>query len=318
MHKFYVLFLSVFLISVCEAEQQRVAITQFVSHAALNAVRENAVAVIKQCAAKDIKISVRDANASLFAANQIAKQYLSEKPDVIIAISTPSAQAVLNATRGKIPIVFAAVTDPSAAKLMNDDGSHKALTGVTDLPSFEDQLRFILKILPNLKTIGIIYSAGEANSRASILMIKEAAELLKLKIIEAPVSKFSEISQAASHLIDKVDALYVPNDNLIASSIESVIKVAYQRKIPVFAADILLVSRGALAMRGFDYDDIGHQVGEIACEILKGKEASAIPIENPQRTKTYLNLDSAKILGIELDQGLIRSAEKVFSSQTAP
>jgi putative ABC transport system substrate-binding protein len=317
MNRFFAILLTGLLFSNCVVAQKIVAITQIVSHPALNAVRDSAIFTLKLCPAlqDNIKIATTDANGNLTVASQIAQQLLSENPDVVIAISTPSAQTVVKAFRGKTPVVFAAVTDPVHAKLVDTQRPGENLvTGVTDLPPFTEQLKFIQKLFPKLTTLGLIYNAGEDNSRASVETIKKEAEKLGIKIIETTVSKAAEIPQATAHLVKQVDAIYIPNDNLLASSIESVIKVAHSKKIPVFAADIMLVERGALAMKGISYENIGHQVGKMVCDILSGKSVDQIPVENPLQLKTYINLVSAKKLGFNFDKELMDKADKVIKN----
>lgn len=316
MIRFFGILLVAILFSNCSQAGKYVAVTQIVSHPALNAVRDGVLTTIEQCSsAHDVKVAITDANGNITVASQIAQQLLSENPDVIVAISTPSAQTVVKAFRGKNPIVFAAVTDPVHAKLVDVREPGKNLvTGVTDLPPFKEQLDFIKKLLPTLKKLGILYNAGEDNSRASVAMIKAIAHKMGITVIETSVSKGTDIPQATAHLADQVDAIYIPNDNLIASSIESVIKVAYnlQKKIPVFAADILLVEKGALAMTGISYHDIGVQVGNMVCDILSGKSVEQIPVEHPSQNKIYLNLTSAQILGITFEPQLLDSADRLI------
>jgi putative ABC transport system substrate-binding protein len=316
---FSTLFCALLLSNYAEADKS-VAITQIVSHAALNAVRDGVIATIEKCPdlQNEVRITKTDANGSLTVASQIAQRLLSESPDVIVAISTPSAQTVVKAFRGKTPVVFAAITDPVHANLIDPRHPGKNLvTGVTDLPPFKEQLNFIRKLLPKLSKLGILYNAGEDNSRASVATIKKIARAMGITIVDVSVSKVADIPPATAHLKAQVDAIYIPNDNLLAASLESVIKVAYNQpdKIPVFAADILLVERGALAMEGISYNDIGIQVGKMVCEILKGKRVEEIPVKHPSKTQIYLNLRSAKVLGITFSKALLDNADRIIGQE---
>lgn len=213
MNLFFATLFSILLFSNCAGADKFVSVTQIVSHSALNAVRDGVVSKIENCPdlQNKVRVTTTDANGNLYVASQIAQRLASENPDVIVAISTPSAQTVVKAFRGKTPIVFAAVTDPVHANLIDPRHPGKNLvTGVTDLPPFEEQLKFIQSILPKLSKLGIIYNAGEDNSRASILMIKKIAHALGITIVEVSVSKVADIPPGTAQLAKQVDAIYIP------------------------------------------------------------------------------------------------------------
>ena len=288
-----------------------IVITQYVSHAALDAVRDGAMDHLKECT-KDrfnIVFNLTNASANLLVARQIAQKHASEAPDVIIAISTLSAQSVLSAVRGRIPLIFGAITDPKAAQITGIN-----VTGVTDKPPFKDQILFIKDLLPSLKNIAVLYNPGEDNSRSAVAELTEILKELDLNLIAIAVTKSTDLPQAVRKATENAQAIFIANDNLIASSFESLIKIANAKKIPVFTSDIMLVERGAVGMRGIDYYSIGQQAGSQACQILEGTPLNDIPVSHPNRLKLYLNQDAATITGISFSKALLIEADKVVKA----
>ncbi len=288
-----------------------IVITQYVSHAALDAVRDGAMNSLNECA-KDkfnIAFNITNASANLLVARQIAQKHASEAPDVIIAISTLSAQSVLSAVRGRVPLIFGAITDPKAAQITG-----KNATGVTDKPPFKDQILFIKDLLPSLKNLAILYNPGEDNSRSAVAELTEILKELDLNLVAIAVTKSTDLPQAVRKATENAQAIFIANDNLIASSFESLIKIANAKKIPVFTSDIMLVERGAVGMRGIDYYNIGQQAGLQACQILQGTPLEDIPVSHPNTLKLYLNQEAAEITGISFSKALLIEADKVVKA----
>ncbi|HBN22699.1 MAG TPA: ABC transporter permease [Holosporales bacterium] len=288
-----------------------IVITQYVSHAALDAVRNGAMDRLEEYAKDKFNIvfNLTNASANLLVARQIAQKHASEAPDVIIAISTLSAQSVLSAVRGRVPLIFGAITDPEAAQITGDN-----VTGVTDKPPFKDQILFIQKLLPSLKNLAILYNPGEDNSRSAVAELTEILKELDLNLIAIAVTKSTDLPQAVRKATENAQAIFIANDNLIASSFESLIKIANAKKIPVFTSDIMLVERGAVGMRGIDYYSIGQQAGSQAYQILEGVPLEDIPVSHPKSLKLYLNQDAATITGISFSKALLKEADKVVKA----
>jgi putative ABC transport system substrate-binding protein len=288
-----------------------IVITQYVSHAALDSVREGAMDHIKDCAKDKFNIvfNLTNASANLLVARQIAQKHASEVPDVIIAISTLSAQSVLSAVRGKIPLIFGAITDPKAAQVTG-----KNVTGVTDKPPFKEQILFIKELLPDLNNLAILYNPGEDNSRSSVAELTEILKELDINLIAIAVTKSTDLPQAVRKATENAQAIFIANDNLIASSFESLVKITNSKKIPVFTSDIMLVERGAVGMRGIDYYSIGQQAGSQACQILEGIPLEDIPVSHPSSLKLYLNQEAATTTGISFPETLLNEADKVVKA----
>lgn len=300
--------------STAVAQAKSVAITSIVEHPALDAVRDGVQDELKAKGfevGRDLKIIFKTAQGNPTIAAQIARQFVGEAPDVIVAISTPSAQAAVSATK-TIPVVFAAVTDPTSAKLVAGPGaSGTNVTGVSDLAPVADQLVVIKELLPAAKKIGVVYSPGEANSVAQIAILTAAAARQGYTIVEAPAVRSADVQSAARSLIGKVDVIYLPADNAVTSAIEGVVAIATQAKLPVFAADEASVERGAIATVGFDYYKVGRQSGALVAKILRGEAAGSLPWQLGAGTELSINTAAAKAVGVAVPEALLSRAKKI-------
>lgn len=301
--------------SVALAQDKFVAITAIVEHPALDSVRDG---VIKQLAqdgfveGKNLKIKYQSAQGNTATAAQIARQFIGEKPDVIVAIATPSAQAVVSATK-TIPVVFSAVTDPVVAQLVKaKEASGTNVTGTSDVLELEPQIELIKKVVPHAKKVGVVYNPGEANSAVVVKRLKELLPQYGLTLVEASAPRSVDVSSAARSLIGKVDVIYTTTDNNVVSSYESLVKVGNEADIPLIASDTDSVKRGAVAALGLNYFDLGQQTGSIVARILNGEKPGVIPFETSKNLSLFLNKKAAEAQGVELDEALVKTAEKVF------
>ena len=243
---------------------------------------------------------------------QIARQFVGEGPTVIVPISTPSAQAVVSATKD-IPVVFTAVSDPLGAQLVKDmDKPGGNVTGLSDLSPVAEHLALIKEILPNVKTIGYLYNSGEANSVSLLAVLKAEAEKAGLTVVESAATKSAEVQGAARALVGRADAIYIPTDNTIISALEGAVAVAEEAKLPLFTADTDSVSRGAIAALGFNYKDVGKQTGEIVVRILKGENPGDIAVKVAAGTDLVINKAAAAKMGVTLPESVVGRATRVI------
>ena len=201
---------------------------------------------------------------------------VSSGVDLIFANSTPSAQAVAGATKD-IPIVFTSVTDAVSAELvesMESPGGNVTGTIDTHPDAIPNTMKFLKEEL-GAKNVGMVFNAGEQNSRAQVDAVKEHVEDMDMNVVEASVSTSAEVKQATESLIGKVDAFYIITDNTVVSALESVISVANDNKIPMMVGEFDSVKRGGLGAYGFEYYDIGYEAGQMAVKILKGESKPA-------------------------------------------
>lgn len=292
----------------------KIGISQFVEHPALDSARKGFIDGLKEAGfeeGKNVTFEIENAQADFPTTQTIANKFVSEKVDMILAIATPSAQSAANATKD-IPILITAVTDPVSAglaKSLEKPGTN--VTGTTDMNPIKEQLQLLKQILPHAKNVGILYNAAEANSKVQVDIAKKAAGELGLTIHEATVANSSEVNQAVQSIAGKVDAIYAPTDNTIASSIGAVVKVCNDAKIPVIAAERGMVDGGALATLGIDYYLLGKQTGKVAARVLKGEKPADIAIEGSKDLKLIINKKSADTLGIKIPEALMSKADEI-------
>ena len=297
------------------ARDVTVDVTAIVEHPALDAVRDgvkDALAAGGFKVGENLTFNYESAQGNPGTAAQIARQFIGNGPDVIVPISTPSAQAVVSATRD-IPIVFSAVTDPVGAQLVKQlqkPGGN--VTGLSDLSPVADHVALIKEILPSVKTIGVLFNPGETNSVTLVELLKKFGAEQGIAVVESAATRSSEVQNAARALAGRVDAIYVPTDNTIVSALESAVTVAIESKLPLFTADTDSVSRGAVAALGFNSYDVGKQTGAIVVRILNGEKAGDIDIEVAAGTDLVINPGAAEKISLTLPKSVVDRATKVI------
>ena len=292
------------------AETKSVAITQIVEHPALDACRKGVEDELK---AQGIEVTwtYESAQGNPGTAAQIARKFVGQAPAAIVAISTPSAQTVVAATKD-IPVIFTAVTDPVGAKLVADPKKPGGnVTGMSDLSPIAKHLDLIARITPKAKKIGVISNPGEANSVTLVGLLKEHAPARGMTIVEAAAPRSNDVLAAARSLVGKVDAIYVPTDNTVVSALEGVIKTGMENKLPVYAGDTDSVPRGAIAALGFNYYDVGRQTGTILARVLKGEKPGDIAVQGVEKTELAVNPKSAEAMGVTIPADVIAEAKTV-------
>ena len=297
------------------AADARVSVTAIVDHPALDAARQGIVeelAAAGYVVGKNLRLDYQSAQGNTATAAQIARKFVGDRPDVIVAMSTPSAQTVVAATR-EIPIVFSAVTDPVAAKLVKSwEATGGNVTGVSDLPLLDKHLALLRQALPTAKRIGVVYNPGEANSVAAIAQLKKLAQPAGLSVIESAAPRTVDVASAAQSLVGKVDAIYAPTDNNVTSAFEALAKVADQGRVPLIAADPSLAARGAALGIGTNYHDLGRQSGQLVVRVLKGESPGSIASQVSPTLELLVNQAAARRQGLALSDALLKSATRVI------
>ena len=292
-----------------------VAVTAIVKHPALDAVRDGIKDELEANGYKvgdNLNFSYESAQGNPTTAAQIARKLVGLKPDGIVGIATPSAQALAAATKD-IPLVFSAVTDPIGAKLVAKfDNPGGNITGLSDMSPIAQHLDLIKEITPGAKRIGVAYNPGEANAVALVDLLQAEAPGKGMSIVTASAPKSSDVLAAARSLIGKVDAIYVPTDNTIVTALESVIKVGAENNIPVYSGDTDSVKRGTIAALGFNYYDIGRQTGKVVVRILKGEKPGTIAVRVAAGTDLFVNPKAAKSMGVTIPAAVVKKATKVI------
>lgn len=305
-----------------DGKSYTIGIAQFAEHGSLDNCRKGFLEGLAEEGleeGKNLTVQYENAQADGGTASQIVNNFLSKKTDLICAIATPMAQAAYGgAKKANIPVIYTAVTDPVAAALANKDGTPVGeVTGTSDKLPVEKQLEMIRKILPNAKTIGILYSTSEINSETAIKEYKAAASAYGFEIVEGPVSATADIPLATDSILEKVDCLNNLTDNTVVSSLPLILDKAAKKNIPVFGSEVEQVKIGCLASMGLDYVDLGKQTGKMAAKVLKGEvKASEMNFEVIQEAAFYGNSKVAEHLGITLPSELTNSAAQLFTDIT--
>lgn len=298
-----------------KAEKVNVGIVQLVEHAALDAANKGFVEGLASKGYKEgqnITYDRQNAQADQSNLQNIAHRFVNNKVNLICAIATPAAQTVANVT-SDIPIVATAVTDYKAAKLVKDNAKPGTnVTGTTDMNPVEQQLDLLLKLVPNAKSVGTIYCSSEVNSQLQIEILKKAAAAKGVTVKEATVSNVNDIQQAARSLVGKVQAIYVPTDNVLASAMPTLVSVTEEAKLPVICGEGGMVKAGGVATLGVDYYKLGFQAGEMAADILGGKSKPAdMAIQAQKEFKAMVNLKEAEKIGLKVPEDVLKGAELV-------
>ncbi|MEG6522300.1 ABC transporter substrate-binding protein [Desulfotomaculum sp. 1211_IL3151] len=296
------------------AEQVKLGIIQIVEHPALDAARKGFLDLMKENGYDDKKMVVDYQNAQGDQGNlqTIARKFVQDKSNLVLAIATPSAMTMANETKD-IPIIITAVTDPVSAKLvMSVEKPETNVTGTTDMNPVKDQLQLIKDLVPTAKRIGVIYNSSEINSQVQVDVAEKAAPELGLELVKVTVTVSSEVMQAAQSLIGKVDAIYLPTDNMVISSMAAVLKVAEDNKIPVISGESNSVENGALATVGIDYYQLGRTTAEMAIRVLNGEKPQEMAIQGQPGTDIVINLKAAERMGVTISEDFKKKANKII------
>ncbi|MCA0760256.1 ABC transporter substrate-binding protein [Vibrio vulnificus] len=296
------------------AKNAKVAVSQIVEHPALDATRQGLLDGLKAkgyVEGKNLEFDYKTAQGNPAIAVQIARQFVGESPDVLVGIATPTAQALVSATRS-IPVVFTAVTDPVGAKLVKSmEQPGKNVTGLSDLSPVSQHVDLIKELLPNAKAIGVVYNPGEANAVTLVELLKKSAAEKGLKVVESTALKSADVQSATQAIAAKSDVIYAPTDNTVASAIEGMIVAANQAKKPVFGGATSYVEKGAIAGLGFDYYQVGVQTADYVVAILEGQEPGKLDVKVATGSDLVVNQGTAEKLGITIPASVLSRATDV-------
>ena len=297
-----------------DSDMKTIGVLQYTEHAALDASYEGFIAALEDEGYVDgdnIHIDFKNAQGQNPTAQTIASQLVNSNVDLVFAIATPAAQAAYNATKD-IPIVITAVTDPVESGLTKAwDVSGTNVTGTSDLTPVAKQMELITELVPEAKTVGVIYTTSEVNSEVQVKMAEEAASNLGLQVIRVGVTTVNDIPQAVASVIDKVDAMYAPTDNLIASSMPVLWNACLDKKVPIVAGVDTMVIDGGIATEGIDYYQLGYETGLMAAQVLEGKDPSTMSINTLENTTLIVNQQNADAIGLVIPEDILSEAEIV-------
>lgn len=294
------------------SEQLYIGLLQYTSHPSLDAIADGIIDTLAENGYEDkenIVLDFQNAQGDQSNLNTMANRFVMNEADMMIAIATPSALAVANVTED-IPIILGAITDPENVGLVaSNEAPGGNVTGVSDMTPIAKQLELIRQIQPEAKTLGLLYSSSEDNA---VLQGELAAELAKkygFDTVTRTVSSTNDVSQVAKQLVSEVDAIWTPNDNIIASAFPSVVEVANEARIPIYPAVDMMVAQGGLVTLGLNQYQIGVKTGEMIVELLKGTIQTATEaVRFADETDLVVNYEAAELLGITIPDELLADA----------
>ncbi|MCH1673009.1 ABC transporter substrate-binding protein [Streptococcus suis] len=279
----------------------KVGVLQYMEHESLTAAREGFVAELEANGYKEGEKLVLDyQNAQGDQANlQTISEQLIDGNDIVLAIATPSAQSLATVST-ETPIVFTAVTDPLSADLVESiEKPGGLLTGTSDQAPIDKQVELLGQAVPDAKTVGILYTTSERNSEVQVEQAKEAAEKAGYKVVVKGITSSNEVQDATTSLMKDVDALFIPTDNTVASTMTMIGELSVEHKVPVIGGSTDMVDEGGLLTYGTNYEALGRQTAKMAIKIIEGAKVSETAVEYPETVSLHVNEEMAQKLGID-------------------
>lgn len=280
----------------------KIGIMQYVPHVALDSAAEGFIACLQENGYADAQIELQNAQGDASNLTTIADQFIANDVDLVLAIATPAVQAMAGKTT-EIPILGTAVTDYEVARLVeSNEAPGYNISGTSDMNPVADQIALLQELVPEAKTIGVMYASNEDNSILQAQMAKDAIEALGLEYKEVTVTSTNEVQQGMQQIVSECDAVYLPTDNIMASSMSIVYGVTLESKTPVICGESGMVTGGGLATLGINYYDLGYQTGLMAIRVLEGEDVSTMPVEFANGFDYCMNATVAAELSIEIPE----------------
>ena len=302
--------------------QYTVGISQFAEHGSLDNCRVEFLEGLAEAGieeGKNLTVVFDNAQADMGTTSTIADSYVSQKVDLVCAIATPAAMSAYNACMNtEIPVIYTAVSDPAGAGLATEDGkSIGNISGTSDALPVTEQMQMIRQLLPEAKTIGIIYTTSEANSVSTIAEYKANAAAYGFEIVDSGINTIAEVPMAAADMAGRVDCITNLTDNTVVSALQTVLDEANKQNIPVFGSEVEQVKNGCVASMGLDYAALGRQTGAMAAKVLKGEaKASDLPYEVITEAAFYVNTAAADKIGLTIPADMLETAAEKFEEIT--
>ncbi|MGT2934608.1 ABC transporter substrate binding protein [Streptococcus castoreus] len=281
-----------------------VGILQYMEHDSLSAARKGFEMALEDegyIKGKNLTLDYQNAQGDQANLQTISEQLVS-KNDLVLAIATPAAQSLAVAST-QTPIVFTAVTDPLSANLVNSIKKPGGLiTGTSDQAPITKQIDLLGQVLPQAKTIGILYTTSERNSEVQVIEAEKLMTKAGYKVLKKGISSSNDVQDAASSLMRDVDALFVPTDNTVASTMTMLGELSVTHQVPIIGGSTDMVDAGGLLTYGTNYKSLGKQVGKMAVKILKGQKPANLAVEYPKTVELHINKKMAKALNIDVSK----------------
>jgi putative ABC transport system substrate-binding protein len=302
---------------ICGDKVYKIGMATIATHPALDATRQGFIDEMAEHGfvdGKNVIYEKDNAEGDMSLATTICKKYVSQKKDMIVATTTPIVQACFAAAkRTNINIVFNAVTDPAAAKVVESwEKPGGNVTGASDWMDVGAQVGLMIEIVPSIKSVGVIYNTAEVNSRVQVAELEKAAPGLGIKVVKVGVSSTADVLMTAKSLVGRVDSFWFPTDNIVVAALEAVVKVGEDNNIPIFGSDPAHPKRGVIAASGVSMYDVGRSSGKMAAAILNGADPGSIAVTKGVMSKMTINLKAASRMGVIVPQSVIDKATEVI------
>ncbi len=285
--------------------QKTIGVIQYVQHVALDSARDGFVKALSDNGFVDgenIALDIQNAQADASNLATISDRFVANEVDLVLAIATPAAQSIAGKTT-EIPILGTAITDYVVARLVDaNELPGTNVSGTTDMNPVADQIKLIKELFPETKTVGVLYTSSEDNSVLQAKMAREAIEAEGMAYTEVTVTNSNDVQQATQSIVDSCDAIYIPTDNVFASSMPVVYEVATAAKKPLIGGESGMVKGGGLATLGINYYELGYQTGLMAVRVLGGEDVSKMPIETATKMDYTFNATYAEAIGFEIPE----------------
>lgn len=299
-------------VSAVSGQPYKIGLIQFMEHPSLDTIRESIMERLTEWGYGEDKVTVDYQNAAGDSANMntICQKFVGDKVDMIIAIATPAAQVAISSAEGTdIKVLFAAVNNPEEdLGIKNAAAPEGNVTGTSDRIPITSTVDLALKVNPNLKNFGLLYTSSESNSVAAAKEAKAYCESKEINVVEGTISNVSELSQVATDLCGKVDAIFTTTDNTVAGSIAVVTDATRKAKVPWYVGADSMVQDGGLAAIGIDYSELGHQTADMAVELIEGKPVSEVPVFFFETYSTYINQNTLDAVGVTFPDDVLSGA----------
>ena len=289
-------------------EMKKIGVIQLVEHKSLDIIYNSFKDELKNLGYVDgenVKVTFQNAQGDMSNITSIVQGFEGDKQDVVVGIATPVAQGAMSLTK-TTPVVFSAVTDPIGAGILTDmNAPDKGMTGTSDAVQIDKIMDLALQITPDVKKVGFIYNPGEDNSVTNLGLLENYVKEKNLELETVSISTSADLQTAAASLFEKVDMIFVSNDNTVAEAMPILTSEAIKAKKPIYVGADSMVMDGGLATVGIDYTDLGKETAKMVDEILKGKSVNEIPVKVfKDDLFIYVNTDTAAALGIEIPESI--------------
>lgn len=282
--------------------EMAIGILQYMEHDSLSSAREGFLKELEEegyVEGENLTVDYQNAQGDQANLQSMSERLVGEN-DAILAIATPAAQALANVTT-EDPILFTAVTDPVDAGLVeSNEEPGMNISGTSDIVPIEEQVALLLSIAPEANTVGIIYNSSEPNSKIQADMAQKSIEAKGVDVKVLTVTTTNDVQQVMTTLAQEVEAVYIPTDNTMASTMPTIKEITLEYQLPVVAGAAEMVETGALATYGINYEDLGRQTAKMALKIIKdGADPAELPVETSNKLELVLNEEIAEALGID-------------------